>query len=64
MTPTPDYFIDNYGVCKVATCTCRKPGPWRGRLCPHWQPLGALTFGQLFDHALKTAAERRQGKEQ
>lgn len=46
-----DYLLDNYGICdRGANCYwgngCLKTG-WRGRLCPHWQPLGATSLEAL-----------------
>jgi hypothetical protein len=41
-----DYLLDNYGVCKATPCAC-VAGVWRGRACPHWQPLGATSYVEL-----------------
>lgn len=53
-----DYLLDNYGLCKLDVCICIQPikrtspvefPPWLGRLCPNWQPSGALTNNDLLD---------------
>lgn len=44
--PPPEYFLDNYGVCKKEPCRCLVEG-WRGRACPDWVPSGKLSFDEL-----------------
>ncbi len=67
--PLADYLLDNYGECRRGNphCGhhgCRKTG-WRGRLCPHWSPLGATTWDELKARAtLARALGEHNGSEE
>ncbi len=45
---TEDYFLDNYGTCKLENlCLCRRMGNWYGRECHNWVPLGVISIEEL-----------------
>ena len=44
--PSADYWLDNYGTCTIAPCTCLKDG-WLGRRCGNWKPLGVRSLAAL-----------------
>jgi hypothetical protein len=50
-SPTPqeltDYLADFYGRCAAQACACNRPGQWKGRGCPHWQPMGWQSFDEI-----------------
>ena len=41
---------DLYGRCHAEPCQCRIVGPWRGRACSSWEPLGPSTQAELAEH--------------
>jgi hypothetical protein len=53
-TPSPTYFLNNYGTCTAPACHCRMRGPWRGQGCPSWRPLSITSFVELFAYVKAT----------
>jgi hypothetical protein len=52
-----DYFLDNYGTCRLeAGCGCLHE-EWLGRKCHYWEPLGVRSLREL------NAITRRKRKE-
>jgi hypothetical protein len=51
--PSEDYFLDNYGACKLGgLCICINPKHpqyrgWLGRWCSLWTPSGARSWEDL-----------------
>lgn len=45
-----DYIHDNYGTCRLKTCTCLKEG-WAGTACPEWQPINFNSFDDMINSA-------------
>lgn len=44
--PDAAYYLDNYGTCTAAKCTCRQSG-WIGRACQNWRTFGATNLEEL-----------------
>jgi hypothetical protein len=61
-TAQMEYFLTNYGRCKLEKCRCidwqdpRFEGAWGGLACPDWETLGAKSFFELIE---KVSDERK-----
>lgn len=53
MTLPPEYFINNYGRCRLGdACHCvRELATWRGSICAQWEPTKARSFEELMEEA-------------
>lgn len=53
MTMPPEYFANNYGVCRLGDdCHCvRNLGAWLGTVCAQWEPTKAKSFEELMEEA-------------
>lgn len=64
-TAQMQYFLTNYGNCKLEKCMCidwqnpRFKGAWGGLACPDWVPLGAKSFFNLIERAKKVSSEHK-----
>lgn len=58
---TEKAYLDNwYGRCKFDPCPCQcSKKPWRGILCPNWQPDGDESFAARLARLKK---ERNEAK--
>ena len=61
MTLPPEYFINNYGRCRLGDdCHCvRELATWRGSICAQWEPTQARSFEELIEIAKKERASAK-----